>query len=124
MILNFLISLNLFSSGFMVYFTITFWCCFIINVCPYKKIYSQSCNYKISKFKINKIFFLKGDPLAAGLKFLPFIYTLTICINIGGILESAPPCKNKSKLLIIATKDLTFKCLLWIRCLDGVKSFY
>jgi sodium-dependent phosphate transporter len=34
------------------------------------------------------------SPLNAGLKFLPFIYTLTICINIGGVLESSPPRKK------------------------------
>ena len=34
---------------------------------------------------------IKENPLKAGLTFLPFIYTVTIFVNIGGIVESSPP---------------------------------
>ncbi|CAF0988423.1 unnamed protein product [Brachionus calyciflorus] len=47
---------------------------------------------------IRKHILRAGDPLEAGLKFLPFIYTVTICINIGGILESSPPLLGLDKL--------------------------
>jgi hypothetical protein len=33
---------------------------------------------------------LKPNPLNAGLKLLPLIYTVTIVINVGGILEAGP----------------------------------
>lgn len=40
---------------------------------------------------IRKFVLLKKDPLKSGLKLLPIIYTITIFINVGGIIESAPP---------------------------------
>ena len=42
-------------------------------------------------FLIRKFILRAGSPLKAGLAFLPVIYTVTIFINLGGILESAPP---------------------------------
>ncbi|CAF0713250.1 unnamed protein product [Brachionus calyciflorus] len=47
---------------------------------------------------IRKFILRADDPLKAGLKYLPFIYTITICINIGGILESSPPLLGLDKL--------------------------
>lgn len=45
-------------------------------------------------------FILKArSPLEAGLALLPLIYTLTIFINIGGILESAPPLLHLDQLV-------------------------
>ncbi len=40
---------------------------------------------------IRKLILLKPDPLTAGLTLLPAIYATTIFINLGGILEQAPP---------------------------------
>ena len=40
---------------------------------------------------IRELVLLKKDPLKSGLKLLPIIYTITIFINIGGIIESSPP---------------------------------
>lgn len=40
---------------------------------------------------IRRLILRAENPLASGLKFLPIIYTLTITINMGGIVESAPP---------------------------------
>jgi phosphate/sulfate permease len=42
-------------------------------------------------FLIRKFILRNANPLKAGLRLLPFIYTITIFINLGGILESSPP---------------------------------
>ncbi len=47
---------------------------------------------------VKKCILTRSSPLNAGLRVLPFIYTLTIFINFGGILESAPPLLGLDKV--------------------------
>jgi sodium-dependent phosphate transporter len=39
---------------------------------------------------VKKFILTAPSPLKAGLRFLPIIYTVTICVNVGGILEASP----------------------------------
>lgn len=50
-------------------------------------------------FILIRKFILKAkNPLESGLRFLPIIYTVTIFINIGGVLESSPPLLGFNKI--------------------------
>jgi len=47
---------------------------------------------------IRKFILRAKNPLSSGLKFLPAIYTITIFINVAGILESSPPLLGFDKI--------------------------
>ena len=69
----------------------------------------------IRKFVLNA-----RSPLEAGLALLPIIYTITIFINLGGILESAPPLLGLDlvpwwgKLIIIGVVSVVVYMTVWL----------
>lgn len=53
----------------------------------------------VSMFLLIKKFILMAkSPLKAGLAFLPIIYTVTVFINVGGAVQSAPPLLQLDKV--------------------------
>ena len=46
---------------------------------------------------IRKFILRAASPLNSGLRLLPLIYTLTILVNVGGILEAGPPLLKLDK---------------------------
>ena len=53
----------------------------------------------VSMFLLIKRFILMAkSPLKAGLAFLPIIYTVTVFINVGGAVQSAPPLLQLDKV--------------------------
>ena len=72
-------------------------------------------------FLIIRRFILKArNPLEAGLALLPLIYTITVFINVGGILESAPPLLRLDllvwwhKIIVIAVISLVVYLCVWL----------
>lgn len=69
---------------------------------------------------IRRLILRAENPLASGLKFLPIIYTLTITINMGGIVESAPPLlgldeiPGYGKVVIIAVISILTYLIVWL----------
>lgn len=63
---------------------------------------------------IKRFVLLKKSPLKAGLTLLPIIYTITIFINVGGIMESEPPLLQLDKvpwwgkLIIVLSISVSF----------------
>lgn len=47
---------------------------------------------------IRRFILRASDPLKAGLRYLPAIYTITIFVNVGGVIESAPPLLGFDKI--------------------------
>lgn len=72
-------------------------------------------------FLFVKRFILKSEnPLNSGLALLPIIYTLTIFINLGGILEAAPPLLGLhlvpwwGRLIILAGVSVIMYLVVWL----------
>jgi len=47
---------------------------------------------------IRRFILRAANPLEAGLKYLPAIYTITIFVNVGGVIESSPPLLGFDKI--------------------------
>ncbi len=71
-------------------------------------------------FIVKKCILTRSSPLNAGIKVLPLIYTMTIFINFGGILESAPPLLGLDKvpfwgkLIMLAGVSIVVYFLIWL----------
>jgi sodium-dependent phosphate transporter len=74
---------------------------------------------------IRKFILRAQNPLKAGLRFLPLIYTITIFVNVGGIVESGPESKSRYKMLnflnFLNFAILVFKCSKWTRYPCGAR---